>query len=433
MQPAPASPGRPRPLGLGRLVAITLAFIAPATSLFLSYGAAYSTAGPGVVWAYALGGAVSLLVMLCYAEVGSLYPEAGGDYALAARALGPRAGAVFAACFAFKGLALPAVLCLGAATYLHTALPAIGVGPAAAALLVLVFLLARVSVQASSLLMAALVLVEIGVFGLFLAVAAGGVHQPLHVLWLHGGHPGPPWMMGSAGILTAAGPALYALNGPQSCLYFSEEARPRPAQLGRTIMGVAIATLGVQLLGAVLGTLALPSLAAAGHQAAPLAALAAAHWAAPLLPVLALGIAVALFDAALATTMGYARVFQAIARDRVWPAPVNAWLAGPRGRSAAYLLMAAGNAGLLLIAGVQDLVALLGALVVLMYAGVAAAALRARRQWTAPPFKMPGWPLPPLVALALLGWVALYVPLPQVAVALAVLAAGLVWGAARPS
>lgn len=59
----PPPPGRPLPLGLGRLVAITRAFIAPTPSLFLSYGAAYGTASPRVVWTYARGGGVSLLVM----------------------------------------------------------------------------------------------------------------------------------------------------------------------------------------------------------------------------------------------------------------------------------------------------------------------------------------------------------------------------------
>ena len=39
------------------------------------------------------GGVVSILIALCYAELASCFPLAGGDYTLVSRSLGPACGA----------------------------------------------------------------------------------------------------------------------------------------------------------------------------------------------------------------------------------------------------------------------------------------------------------------------------------------------------
>ena len=142
------------------------------------------------------------------------------------------------------------------------------------------------------------------------------------------------------------------------------------------------------------------------------------------------GIGIALFDAALTTTMGYGRIYRALARDHVWPAPLNDWVAAG-GRLPPYLLMGVGNAGLLMVARLGDLVALLGALVILVYAGVAAAALATRLAERPIPYRMPAWPLPPLVALVVLIILVRFLPLRQWIAMLVVLGLGVVWGHPR--
>src|SRR5437763_11652014 len=55
-----------------------------------------NVSGPGValgVWA--LGGLLSLIGALCYAELASTYPRSGGDYVYLTRAYGPLVGFVF--------------------------------------------------------------------------------------------------------------------------------------------------------------------------------------------------------------------------------------------------------------------------------------------------------------------------------------------------
>ncbi len=422
---APPTNASAPPIGWGRLLAITCAFIAPATSLFLTFGPVYRLAGPDVVLAYALGGAVSVLMMLCYAEVGSVHPEAGGDYALAARTLGPRAGAVVGAAFVFKGMALPALLCLGAAAYVHVAVPGLPMLATAAGLLALVLVLAPLDLRTSSGVVLGLVGLELLVLVVFAAVAGSAVPTAPVVV--------PPARgVGWLGVMGAVGPVLYAMNGPQACLYFSEEVVGSGRQLGRTILGVSVLTVAIQVGGAALGTLALASMGPLSHGAVPLMALPThAGWTRTALAWLPVGIGAALFDAALTTTMGYGRIYRALARDHLWPAPLNDWLAAG-GRVAPYLLLGVGNGGLLLVARLRDLVAPMGALVMLVYVAVAIAALVSRLGRRGIPFRMPAWPLPPLLALGVLGILVRFLPSRQLVALLGVLVLGAAWGYPRP-
>jgi amino acid transporter len=422
-------------IGAGRLVALTFAVVAPATSVFLAYGAAYRTAGDGVVIAYAAAAGINLLVMMCYAEVGSVHPEAGGDYALAARALGPRAGSVFAACFAFKGAALPAVLVLASAAYLHGVLPEVPEAGAAAAMLVVILGVSLAPIAWSSVVAAAMVVMEAAALAVFAAAAAPAAHRAPEVLLGPVASGGELGWLSWAGVLLAAGPALYGLNGAQACLYFSEDSRGAPRTFGRTIMGVAVTTVAVELVMVALATLAVPT-HALGASVPLLVVMRTVAGSKAVGRFLVLGVAVALFDAALATTMSYGRVYHAMARDGQWPEPLNRWFRGtakdgaPRGP---FWMMAACNLGMLAVTGLNDLVALLGALVWLMYLGIAGAALVTRRRVARPPYRMPLWPAPPLAAMGALLFLAPYLGRSELAVTGAVVALGLVWSFARPT
>ncbi len=64
-----------------------------------------------VLAAWGFGGLVALLGSLCFAEVGSLHPETGGQFIYLRRAFGPRAGFLFgwAALVAFKPTSIAAI------------------------------------------------------------------------------------------------------------------------------------------------------------------------------------------------------------------------------------------------------------------------------------------------------------------------------------
>lgn len=432
----PNRTNRLRPvIGVGRLVGMTFAVIAPSSSVFLTYGSAYGRAGTGIVLGYTVGALINLLIMLAYAEVGSVFPEAGGDYSLASRALGPRAAAVFAVLFGLKGVAIPALLALSAATYLHLLLP-LPVTVLALAALGLFVGLASIDLQTSSTLINAMVAVEAAVFVLFLLTGLGSLHQPWSIL-IHpvAVHAGRPTRVTHPAILAASTAAIYGLNGPQACLYYSEETRAEPRAFGRTILGAALATIAVELLGVVVTTLALPSLAADPRLAGPAALIEAAlgqtRW---VRAALVGGISLALFDTGLATTMAYGRIFYAVARDGNWPGPLNRFCLKVSARGVpmgALWVLGAANLLAICLSGVSFLVLLTGSVLLFIYLGVAAAALTTRGKTGTVPFRMPAWPLPPLVAIAALLVVLTGVPRGELALSLAALAIGGLWARVR--
>jgi amino acid transporter len=413
-------------LGPGRLSLLTLALVAPASSVWLAFGAAYHLAGSRVVAAYAVAAVLYLLVMLCYAELGSRYPEAGGDYALARHTLGPRAAAVYAAVIAVKGAVLPAALCLGAAGYLHDVWPGSSQDVFSVALLAGSVALGLMAVTASSRVMAVMVGVEALAF-VILIVAT--VAAP----------PGPvafrlaslvPTQAGDwASILAAAVPALYAYNGAQAVLYYSEETKAEPRAFGHLILTVAVATILVEGLGVTLATLALgphPDLSATPL---PLLGLVGRVGGRRLARVILAATAVALFDAAAATLMGYGRLFYAIARDGLWPRAVNRRFLRLNAASvpaAPIMVLGALNFGALWVSSLNTLIVLLGGFVLLLYGGIAWGALTSRRGPPAP-YRMPLWPWPPLLVLASLGALLHVLPRSQLFALGAVTLGGLLW------
>lgn len=377
-------------IGAGRLVGLTFAVIAPVSSVFLTFGTAFQSAGSGIVLGFAIGALINLAVMFCYAELGSRFPEAGGDYALASRSLGRRVGSVYTVLFAIKGIAIPALLALSTAAYLHQLWMAFPI-PLGGILLFGVFIvLASTDIRTSSAVISIMVTIELIVFVLFISVSATHLRQPPAALWHIGPHS---WM-------SAITAALYGLNGPQACLYYSEETAASPRQMGRTIFGATIVTVTVELAAVVLGTLALPTLHSA-QGSLPLATLIAQSLGSRG-RVLSLGaITLALFDTGLATTMSYARIFFAIGRDRQWPQPLNAittWVS-PRGVPLGALLVLATFNGLVMaVSKISVLVTLGGTLLMVVYLGVIFGTVWSRKT-SQPPYAMIFWPWPPIVAV----------------------------------
>ncbi|NMP22161.1 APC family permease [Sulfobacillus harzensis] len=420
-------------IGLGRLLGLTFALIAPASSVFLTYSTAYRTAGTGIVLGYAAGAMMNLLVMLSYAEVGSRYPEAGGDYALAARSLGRSAGSVYAVLFFIKGLAIPALLALSTATYARQAWPHLPTGLGAAAALLLWMLLGSRDIRTSSAVVSIMVTVECAVFLLFLVTALSHLHQPASVLIRPQTASGP---ILSGSWMEAAVAALYGLNGPQASLYYSEESTTRPRQLGRVIWGSALATIGVELSMVIVATLALPTL----HLDAgslPLASLVTRNLSWPWARLLLLiGIVVALFDTGLSTLMSYSRIFFAIARDQQWPPLLNRWAGWISARGVpmgALSLLGLLNLAVLALSGVDMLVMLGGSLIIIIYAGVVAASLKSRWDRSPAPYRLPLWPLPPLMALAGLALLTVHLSHPTLIMTGLAVLLGLAWSLLAPT
>src|SRR5215218_9077510 len=101
-QPATDSSGTPLPAHAPRLslwdsVCLIVGIIIGA-SIYQSSQYIFQSSGSASrgMAAWAIGGVVSLIGAICYAELASAYRTAGGDYTYITRAYGPKMGFVFA-------------------------------------------------------------------------------------------------------------------------------------------------------------------------------------------------------------------------------------------------------------------------------------------------------------------------------------------------
>ena len=95
---ASTPPAAPRPvLSLGDVVGIIVGIVVGAGIFKTPALVAGNVGDTGtLVLAWVFGGVVSLIGALCYAELASTYPDAGGDYHFLTRAFGPRLSFLFA-------------------------------------------------------------------------------------------------------------------------------------------------------------------------------------------------------------------------------------------------------------------------------------------------------------------------------------------------
>ncbi len=109
---ADGSDGLLRQIGLGSAIAIIIASMI-GQAIFTTPGyLGHDLQHPGIVMGlWLLGGALSLAGALCYVELGTLLPRAGGEYAFLREAFGPLTGFLSGwACF-LGGFSAPIALC----------------------------------------------------------------------------------------------------------------------------------------------------------------------------------------------------------------------------------------------------------------------------------------------------------------------------------
>jgi amino acid transporter len=155
-----------------------------------------------------------------------------------------------------------------------------------------------------------------------------------------------------------------------------------------------------------------------------------------LVTIVTLALGATFFNILLAVLLEYARILYSSGRDRAWPAPLSRALGHihPRTRTPVAATVIIGVAALTLTA-VSDYAAAVtfaSLTVVTTFALVALSALasRLRQPGLARPYRMPLWPLPPLLALAGVAVTVVLQTGRDLAVVAGILAAGLLYDAA---
>ncbi len=413
---SPGGPHAPPPRGLARsmhgfgALLITLSCLSPSIGVFIVGSDVMHQAGTAVFACFAAAALLGVAMAAVYGELAAAFPETGGEYTILARALGPAWG-VSALSLNLLGFSVAQSLSgLGVATYLQAVFPDLPAVPTAVALVVLVTATGVLNIRVGA-----------GITGVFLAVemlalvvlAAIGFAHPhrsfaaavLHPVVLGGGGALVPVALAVAGAATAGG--IYAFNGYGSVVFLGEEMHEAPRRIAKVVflaLGIAVVTELVPLLAVLVGAPDLHALLAAK---APLPAFIAAVGGVWTSRLMSLGIALAIFNAMIAVSLMAGRQLYSTGRDRLWPVRLSAVLARIHPRlgsplNATVVMGAAALAGCFVDPKV--LVLVLGNGNVALYAGLCLAALAGRRSGATghAGWRMPLFPLPPVLVLAAL-------------------------------
>jgi len=379
----------------------------------------------------AAAGLIALCMALTYAELGSSFPSAGGEYAIVGAVLGPLAGFAVLGVNLFNLLLSCAALSLGVADYLAPVAPGLTPVGVALAALAIATALGVLNIRASAAVTGAVLAVELVTL---LLVTGLGFSHPARALPALLAHPaalgpghGPAGVglarVGLGGVAAGVVIGLFAYDGYGSAVYLAEEVLEVRRRLVRAVLwalGITAVAEMAALLAVLIGAPDLGVLFAAGDSM--ISDLVFRLGGPALGRAVSVGVALAILNAVIAIVLMTGRQLYATARDGVWPERLGRFLgqAHPRlGSPWAATLVAGALSGALCFLPLPLLLMLTGTGVTLIYIALALACVRRDRAAAGPGWRLPLWPGPPLAALALLA-VILAASLRDGAVSLAV-------------
>jgi amino acid transporter len=386
-------------------IALTLSDITPSASLLVVGPVVIATAGTGSLLAYLVGCFIALNVALCMGELGSMFPGAGGLYSIVTRVLGRSVGLVALFDYIGQAIFLPASMAIGIGTYVAALDPQMHTNWVAAATMVVVTLLALLRIHFNAIMTGVFLALELSVVAVLVLAGVIHPHQSLSILT----HPVMPHAgvltpVATAAIMTALATALFSVNGYDSALNFSEETRGAASQIGKAV--VIAASIGVvcELVPFFFTLIGARDLPAVLSSSTPLTDVVASAFGPTVVTIVTIGAIIAIFNASLAITLQFARIVWSSGRDRAWPEPVSTWLAQVNRFGSPWIatLLVGGLATFLCLEGtLVSVVTFTAVLIVILYALTAVASIwvHLRHPPLARPFRMPLWPLPPIVSL----------------------------------
>jgi amino acid transporter len=428
-----------RTLKVAGNMTITLSVIGPAASVFAIGSVALRQQGSGAFLAFVIAALISGCLAVAWAELGALYPTAGGLYGIVARVLGRRAGllALFLQLALF--VIVPSAFALAAGQYLAAVWPAVSPRAAALVLLISATALAVVGIRFNALVAAVLLALELAI--ILVVSALGFAHADWSVadtllaprVYAADGSAVPVTARALlAGIVLGMG----AYAGYGGAVIFSEETRGPRRGIARAVLGALGIAVVAELLALAAALLGAPSQAQLTSAPAPMSYLIAVLGGHRLVTIVTLALVVTFFNIVLAVLLEYARILYSSGRDRAWPDLLSRIVGrvhpGTRTPAAATLAIGVSALALTAVTDYAAAVTFASLTVVVTFALIALSALasRLRQPGLARPYRMPLWPLPPLVALTGVAVTVLLQTGRDLLIVATILAAGVLYEAA---
>ncbi len=387
------------------------------TGIFFVLQEAVPDAGPAVIVSFLIAGLAAGLSALCYAEMASAIPVSGSTYSYAYHAMGELVAMVIAACVLLEyGVAASAVA-VGWSGYFnelldqtvgftipdalsYSPIPYDGTNglinlPAIVLVAMCTMLLLR-GASESAKVNTIMVLVKLGVLVMFIVIGLTAFQADRFDNFFDSG---------SAGISAAAGTIFFSFIGLDAVSTAGEEVRDPQRALPRAIIGALCVVVTVYVLVALagVGAQSLDEFSSPEQESAGLSVIlenitgnAGAG------TVLAAGAVISIFSVTLVTLYGQTRILFAMGRDRMLPdkfAQVNPRTLTPTFNTIVVGVVVAIIAGFVPSDYLWDTVSI-GTLMAFSTVAIGVLVLRRTQPDLERPFKVPGYPVTPVLTVA---------------------------------
>jgi basic amino acid/polyamine antiporter, APA family len=388
------------------------------TGIFFVLSQAVPEAGPGVIVSFIIAGIAAGLAAICYAELASAVPVSGSSYSYAYATLGEVVAMAVAACLLLEYGVATAAVSVGWSGYVNKLLHnifgfqiphALSAAPwdsdpgyvnlPAIVLIALCALLLIRGASESARVNAIMVLIKLGVLAMFVIIAftAFDANQ------LKDFAP-----FGVAGIGSAAGTIFFSFIGLDAVSTAGDEVKDPQKTMPRALMAALATVTTVYVLVALAAVGTQPWQNFAGQQDAGLATILdnVTHqgWAST---ILCAGAVISIFTVTLITMYGQTRILFAMGRDGLLPtrfASVSMRTMTPVTNTVIVAIAAGALAGLVPLDKLADMVSI-GTLTAFIVVAVGVIILRVREPDLPRAFKVPGYPVTPVLSVLACGYI----------------------------
>lgn len=385
------------------------------TGIFFILSEAVPIAGPAVIWSFIIAGTVAGLSVLCYAELASAVPVSGSSYSYAYSTLGELPAMGVAACLLLEYGVSTAAVAVGWSQYVNQLInnlfgfqlpPQLLYAPEEGGIINLpaviliglcMFLLIRgtsESVVANTI----MVLIKIAVLLFFVAVGITGWNVD------HFANFAP---FGFAGVMTGAGLIFFSFVGLDAVATAGDEAKNPRRNLPIALISALVIVTTVYVLVAIVGLGAQQTEEFAGQSAglsAILENIVGATWPGT---VVAAGAVISIFSVTLVVLYGQTRILFAMSRDGMAPKifqKVNPRTQTPVANTIIVSIIVAILAGVLPINFLAEMTSI-GTLAAFLVVSIAVMVLRKREPNLERKFKVPLYPVVPILSIIGCLWI----------------------------
>jgi len=393
-------------------VMITISGVAPTASVFIMAPIALWIAGTGAFYAFIVAAVIGVGMAFSYAEAGTAFPVTGGEWAIVSRILGRPLGFISLVFMLISVIVIPSSIAIGAGQYLSVIWEGQNPNLVGAIIMLVVGGLAVLQIKTNAIVQGVLLAIELIAVLSITILGFVNVNQSGMVLLDPVTFDGGTEMAVAFGtVMTATAIALFAYNGYGGAIVFNEETKSARHSIARAILWVLLITVLAELIpvtAAIVGAPSLPDFLAAET---PMSYILTELGGDTMNTIVSLLVFVAIFNGCLAIVVLMSRILFGSGRDKIWPEPISTWLAQihPKYKSpwVAAVVMSVIGAIITATTTKMAVITFTGVVLSFTYALIAISAIvvRIRNKDLPDHYKMPLWPLWPIIALVGVGYV----------------------------